>query len=135
MNVSVTFFHGTAGWIVAVLAICGAGNILSGTWDWARERYGPGRRVRAGWAVVLPDGTRGIVAAYFPAVYTQPARVLLEDMTGPDAEHAGIGTWPQAAVVLAFDCTRVPRKGFLYICRSLRQAIRESRTSAKGAQS
>jgi hypothetical protein len=133
MNVTVTFFHGTSGWIVAVLAICGAGNILSGTWDWARERYGPGRRVRVGWAVTLPDGTRGTVAAYFPAVYTQPAGVLLEDMTGPDGEDAGAGTWPQAAVVLAFDCTRVPRKGFLHVCRSLCQAIREFPQTTKDA--
>jgi hypothetical protein len=133
MNITATFFHGTAGWIVAVLAISGAGSILSGTWDWARERYGPGRRVRIGWAVTLPGKTRGIVAAYFPAVYDQPARVLLEQMSGPGGEHSGDGSCPQAAIVLAFDCTRVPRKGFLYVCRSLRQAIREFPSTGKDA--
>jgi hypothetical protein len=124
MTITATFFHGTAGWIVAVLAICGAGSILGDTWDSLSPRFRRARP-RTGWRVELPDGTSGTVADFYPSVYDQPARVLLEEMTGPHGEHAGVGSWPQAAVVLALDCTRIPRKGFLHVCRSLRQAIRE----------
>jgi hypothetical protein len=128
MNVTVTLFHGTAGWVTGILAWAGLVALASETWDRLADRLGRARP-RTGWRVQLPDGSGGVVADFYPSVYDQPARVLLEDMTGPDGEHAGIGTWPQAAVVLAFDCTRVKRQ-------TLREAIRRNRpTVTKGARS
>jgi hypothetical protein len=129
MNVTTTLFHGTAGWMVGILALIGAvevyGSLASSALRPLRL-YTAGRwyRLRIGrrplWVrcmVTLPDGTRGVVAEIYPAVFGHPRRVLIEETDRFSA--------PQAIVARASDCTRVPRKGFLYICRSLRQAIRE----------